>query len=164
MIKKKDWKWPFALILLIMLLGGYYDQLGVEMRTMVLPLAIFIAAGIVIGRLKQLEYEIRSARVNARDVIVQNFSIIDSRGDERVNISAASDVSLITIFDENHIPRVTLDLLHSEPTLKMTGNKGSISIAFDEEGLPDLALKDDTDTIIWSARQQRRSSQNETKG
>ena len=163
MMKKKDWKMPFALILLIMLLGGYYDQLGVEMRTMVLPLGIFIAAGIVIARLKQFEYEMRSARVNARDVIVQNFSIIDSSGDERVYISAASNTPLITIFDKHNIPRVTLDLLDNEPTMKLTGDKGSISIEFDEKGLPNLALKDDTDTIIWSARQQRKSSQNETK-
>ena len=46
MFQKKDWKMTFALILLIVLLGGYYDKLGVEARTMVLPLAIFIAAGI----------------------------------------------------------------------------------------------------------------------
>ncbi len=51
MFKKKDWKAPFALILLIVLLGGYYEKLGVEARTTVLPLIIFIAAGIVIARL-----------------------------------------------------------------------------------------------------------------
>ena len=57
MFKKKDWKAPFALILLFVLLGGYYEKLGVEARTMALPLAIFIAAGIIIARLKKLEYE-----------------------------------------------------------------------------------------------------------
>jgi len=32
------------------------------------------------------------------------------------------------------------------------GNKGSVSIAFDEEGRPNLTLKDDMDKNIWSAR------------
>ena len=62
MIQKKDWKKTFALILSIVLLGGYYEQLGVEMNTMVLPLAIFIASGFVIARLKKLEYEMRSSK------------------------------------------------------------------------------------------------------
>jgi len=113
MIQKKGWKAPFALILLIVLLGGYYEKLGVEARTMVLPLIIFIAAGIVIARLKKLEYEIS---------------------------------------DEKDISRVTLDLLNTEPILKLAGNKGSVSIEFDEEGLPNLMLKDNMDKNIWSAR------------
>ena len=58
MTPKRDWKKPFAIILFIMLLGGYYDRLGVEARTMVLPLAIFIAAGMVISHLKKLDFEI----------------------------------------------------------------------------------------------------------
>ena len=79
MIQKKDWKKPFALILLIVVLGGYYEQLGVEARTMVLPLAIFIAAGIVISRLKKLEYEMTSSRVTAQKAVVQTFSVIDAK-------------------------------------------------------------------------------------
>ena len=63
----KDWKMPFVLILLMVLLGGYYQKLGVEARTMVLPLAIFIAAGIIIARLKKLEYETITAKVNAKE-------------------------------------------------------------------------------------------------
>jgi hypothetical protein len=152
MFKKKDWKAPFALILLIVLLGGYYEKLGVEARTTVLPLVIFIAAGIIIARLKKLEYETITAKVNAKEVIVQNFSVIDSNGKKRVSISTTADTALMSFFDEKDIPRVTLDLLNTEPILKLAGNKGSVSIEFDEEGLPNLMLKDNMDKNIWSAR------------
>jgi hypothetical protein len=151
MIQKKDWKKPFALILLIVVLGGYYEKLGVEARTMVLPLVIFIAAGIIIARLKKLEYETSTAKVNAKEVIVQNFSVIDSHGKKRVSISAAPDSALMSFFDEQDIPRATFDVLNTGPILKLVGNKGSVSIAFDEEGRPNLTLKDDMDKIIWSA-------------
>jgi hypothetical protein len=152
MFKKKGWKAPFALILLIVLLGGYYEKLGVEARTTVLPLVIFIAAGIIIARLKKLEYETITAKVNAKEVIVQNFSVIDSNGKKRVSISTTADTALMSFFDEKDIPRVTLDLLNTEPILKLAGNKGSVSIEFDEEGLPNLMLKDNMDKNIWSAR------------
>ena len=152
MFQKKDWKIPFVLILLIILLGGYYEKLGVESRTMVLPMAIFIAAGIVISRIKQLQYEIRSARMNAKEIIVQNFSVISSTGKKRVSISTTADTALMNVFDENGTPRVTLDLGHQEPMLKLAGKKGSIGITFDEKGLPNLTIKDDMDKDIWSAR------------
>ena len=146
MIIKKDWKMAFALILLIVLLGGYYEKLGVEARTMVLPMAIIIA------RLKKLEYETIAAKVNAKEVIVQNFSVIDSHGKQRVAISTTADTALMSFFDEKDIPRATFDVLNTGPILKLMGNKGSVSIAFDEDGRPNLTLKDDMDNIIWSAR------------
>jgi hypothetical protein len=149
---KKDWKMTFALILLIVLLGGYYEKLGVEGRTMVLPLAIFIAAGIIIARLKNLEYETRSAKVNAKDVIVQNFSVIDRHGKQRVVISTTADTALMRFFDEQDIPCATFDILNTGPILKLVGNNGSVSITFDEEGRPKLTLKDDMDENIWSAK------------
>ena len=149
---KKDWKMTFALILLIVLLGGYYEKLGVEGRTMVLPLAIFIAAGIIIARLKNLEYETRSAKVNAKDVIVQNFSVIDRHGKQRVAISTTADTALMRFFDEQDIPCATFDILNTGPILKLVGNNGSVSITFDEEGRPKLTLKDDMDENIWSAK------------
>ena len=152
MFKKKDWKAPLALFLLIVLLGGYYEKLGVEARTMVLPLIIFIAAGIIIARLKKLEYETRTAKVNAKEVIVQNFSVIDSHGKQRVAISTTADTALMSFFDEKDVPRATLDLLNTGPILKLVGNKGSVSIEFDEEGRPNLTLKDDRDKNIWSAK------------
>ena len=151
MFQKKDWKISFVVILLIVLLGGYYEKLGVEARTMVLPLVIFIAAGIIIARLKKLEYETSTAKVNAKEAIVQNFSVIDSHGKQRVAISTTADTVLMRLFDEKDMPCATLDVLNTGPILKLVGGKGSVSIAFDEEGRPNLTLKDDMDQIIWSA-------------
>jgi hypothetical protein len=151
MFQKKDWKISFVVILLIVLLGGYYEKLGVEARTMALPLAIFIAAGIIIARLKKLEYETITAKVNAKEAIVQNFRVIDNHGKQRVAISTTADTALMRFFDEQDIPCATLDVLNTGPILKLVGNKGSVSIAFDEEGRPNLTLKDDMDKIIWSA-------------
>jgi hypothetical protein len=151
MFQKKDWKISFVVILLIVLLGGYYEKLGVEARTMALPLAIFIAAGMIIARLKKLEYETTTAKVNAKEAIVQNFSVIDSHGKQRVAISTTADTALMRFFDEQDIPCATLDVLNTGPILKLVGSKGSVSIAFDEEGRPNLTLKDDMDKIIWSA-------------
>jgi len=151
MFQKKDWKISFVVILLIVLLGGYYEKLGVEARTMALPLAIFIAAGIIIARLKKLEYETITTMVNAKKVIVQNFSVIDNHGKQRVAISTTADTALMRFFDEQDIPCATLDVLNTGPILKLVGSKGSVSVAFDEEGRPNLTLKDDMDKIIWSA-------------
>jgi hypothetical protein len=152
MFQKKDWKMTFALILLFVLLGGYYEKLGVDARTMALPLAIFIAAGIIIARLKKLEYETITTKVNAKEVIVQNFSVIDRQGKQRVSISTTADTALMRFFDEQNIPCATFDIMNTGPILKLVGNKGSVSIAFDEEGEPNLTLKDNMDNIIWSAR------------
>lgn len=151
MFQKKDWKISFVVILLIVLLGGYYEKLGVEARTMVLPLVIFIAAGIIIARLKKLEYETSTAKVNAKEAIVQNFSVIDGHGKQRVAISTPADTVLMRLFDEKDMPCATLDVINTGPILKLVGGKGSVSIAFDEEGRPNLTLKDDMDQIIWSA-------------
>jgi len=152
MFQKKDWKMTFALILLIVLMGGYYEKLGVEARTMVLPLAIFIAAGIVIARLKKLEYEIITTMVNAKEVTVQNFSVIDSYGKQRVAITTTAGAALMRFFDEQDVPCATFDVLNTGPTLKLTGNNGSVLIAFDDEGRPNLTIEDDMDKNIWSAR------------
>jgi hypothetical protein len=151
MTQKKDWKKPFLLVLLLVLLGTYYERLSVETKAMVLPIAIFIAAAIVIARFKQLEYEIRSSKVNARDAVFQTFTIIDPNGKERVSLSAAPDAPLMTFFDEDHMPRATLELLDIEPIMKLVGNRGSAWITFDEKGLPNITFKDDTGQIIWSA-------------
>jgi hypothetical protein len=149
---KKDWKMAFALILLFVLLGGYYEKLGVEARTMALPLAIFIAAGIIIARLKNLEYETITAKINAKEVIVQHFSVIDSRGKQRVAVSTTGETALMCFFDEQDNPCATLDVLNTGPVLKLVGNKGSVSMAFDEEGFPNVIIKDNAEESIWSAR------------
>ncbi|MGA7144142.1 MAG: hypothetical protein WBY47_06520, partial [Desulfobacterales bacterium] len=125
MARNKDWKKPFILVLLLVLAGGYYQQLSVETRTMALPLAIIIGAGIVVARIKKLEYELRSARVNAKEVIVQSFSLIDNKGRQRVSISADTANALVTVFNEDQSPCVLLDVMKNNPALKLVGLKGS---------------------------------------
>ena len=151
MINKKDWKRPAAIILFVMLLGGYYEKLNVETQAMVLPMVIFIAVAVVIARFKQLEYEMRSAQVTTHKITVQTLSVLDSNGKERIAIAAAPENPALTFYDANHTPRATLDLDHTEPTLKLEGGKGSILIAFDKDGLPNVTLQGDTDEVIWSA-------------
>jgi hypothetical protein len=150
-MNKKDWKRPAVIILFVMLLGGYYEKLNVETQAMVLPMVIFIAAAVVIARFKQLEYEVRSAQVTTHKITVQTLSVLDSNGKERIAIAAAPENPTLTFYDANHTPRATLDLAHTEPTLKLEGVKGSILIAFDKEGLPNVTLQGDTDEVIWSA-------------
>ena len=150
-MNKRDWKRPAAIILFVMLLGGYYEKLNVETQAMVLPMVIFIAAAVVIARFKQLEYEVRSAQVTTHKITVQTLSVLDSNGIERIAIAAAPENPALTFYDANHTPRATLDLTHTEPTLKLEGGKGSILIAFDKDGLPNVTLQGDTDEVLWSA-------------
>ena len=150
-MNKRDWKRPAAVILFVMLLGGYYERLNVEAQAMVLPMVIFIAAAIVIARFKQLEHEMRSAQVTTHKITVQTLSVLDSNGNERIAIAAAPENPALTFYDANHTPRATLDLAHTEPTLKLEGSKGSILIAFDKDGLPNVTLQGDTDEVLWSA-------------
>ncbi len=150
-MNKRDWKRPAAIILFVMLLGGYYERLNVEAQAMVLPMVIFIAVAVVIARFKQLEYEMRSAQVTTHKITVQTLSVLDDNGKERITIAASPENPVLTFYDENHTPRATLDLAHTEPKLKLEGGKGSILITFDKEGLPNVTLKDDTEEIIWSA-------------
>ena len=151
MIRKKDWKKPFILVLLLVLAGGYYEQLSVETKTMMLPLVIIIGVGVVVARIKQMEYEIRSAKVNAKEVIVQSFSLIDNTGRKRVSISSDTANALLTVFNADQNPCVLLDVLNNNPALKLIGPKGSALIDFDEQGRPNLVLIDDRDEKIWSA-------------
>ena len=142
----------FALILLIVLLGGYYEKLGVEARTMVLPLAIFIAAGIIISRFKKLEYETTTAKVNAKELIVQDVRVIDRHGRQRVAISTTTNTALMSFFDEENLPCATFDVSTIGSTLTLVGQKGRVLIAFDEDGSPNIILNDDRNEKIWSAR------------
>jgi hypothetical protein len=68
MTLRKDWPKLIAFVIFFMLIGGYYDRMDVEMRTFTLPLLIFAAAALIYGRLRQLQYEIRSSRVAAWEV------------------------------------------------------------------------------------------------
>ena len=151
MAREKDWKKPFILVLLLVLAGGYYEQLGVETRTMLLPLAIIISAGIVVARLRKLEYEIRSAKVSAKEAIVQSFSLIDNNGRKRVSISADTANALLTVYNEDQNPCVLLDVSKNNPVLKLVGAKGSALIDVDEQGQPNLIILNASEEKIWSA-------------
>ena len=125
--------------------------MSVETKTMMLPLVIIIGVGVVVARIKQMEYEIRSAKVNAKEVIVQSFSLIDNTGRKRVSISSDTANALLTVFNADQNPCVLLDVLNNNPALKLIGPKGSALIDFDEQGRPNLVLIDDRDEKIWSA-------------
>jgi hypothetical protein len=151
MIAKKDWPKLIALAIFFTLLGGYYERLPVETRTFIIPLLIFVAAAFVLGRLKQLQYEIRSSRVTTLEIVAQQLSLADVEGNERVSISAASDNASMIFYDGNHEARVTLELLDSKPVLQLTAEKGSAVLTFAEDGTPNFTLRDEMHEIIWSA-------------
>ncbi len=151
MIVKKDWPKLIALVIFFMLLGGYYDRLSVETRTFMIPLLIFAAAALIFGRLKQLQYEIRSSRVTTLEIVAQQLSVADADGNERISISASSDRAVMIFYDENHESRATLELLNGEPLLKLHGEKGSAVVACNAEGRPSFALRGEADELLWSA-------------
>ena len=148
---RKDWPKLIAFVIFFVLIGGYYDRMNVEMRTFTLPLLIFAAAAFVIGRLKQLQYEIRSSRVTAWEIVAQKLSLADTDGNERVSIAASADSTLMTFYDDNQVSRVTLELINTEPVLKLMGEQGSAVLAIDYQGMPSFTLRGHGDEVIWSA-------------
>jgi hypothetical protein len=148
---RKDWPKLIAFVIFFVLIGGYYDRMNVEMRTFTLPLLIFAAAAFVIGRLKQLQYEIRSSRVTAWEIVAQKLSLADTDGNERVSISTSADSTLMTFYDDNQVSRVTLELINTEPVLKLMGEQGSAVLAIDYQGMPSFTLRGHGDEVIWSA-------------
>jgi hypothetical protein len=148
---RKDWPKLIAFVIFFMLIGGYYDRMNVEMRTFTLPLLIFAAAALIYGRLKQLQYEIRSSRVAAWEVVTQKLSLADTEGNERVSIAASPENTVMTFFDDNQVSRVTLELINKEPVLRLIGENGSAVVAIDYRGMPIFTLKDHADEVIWSA-------------
>ena len=151
MTLKKDWPKLIAFIIFFMLIGGYYDRMDVEMRTFTLPLLIFLAAALIYGRLRQLQYEIRSSRVTAWEVVTRKLSLADTEGKERVSIDASPENTVLTFFDDNQISRVTLELTNKEPVLKLMGDNGSAVVAIDYHGAPSFTLRNHADEVIWSA-------------
>lgn len=148
---RKDWPKLIAFVIFFILIGGYYDRMDVEMRTFTLPLLIFAAAALVYGRLKQLQYEIRSSRVAALEVVTRKLSLADTAGNERVSIAASPENTVMTFFDDNQVSRVTLELTNKEPVLKLMGDNGSAVLAIDYHGMPSFTLRDHADEVIWSA-------------
>lgn len=148
---KKDWPKLIAFVVFFMLIGGYYDRMSVEMRTFTLPLLIFAAAALIYGRLKQLQYEIRSSRVTALEVVTGKLSLADTDGNERVSIAASPENTLMTFYDDNQVPRVTLELTNNQPVFKLMGENGSAVLAIDYRGVPSFTLLNETNEVIWSA-------------
>jgi hypothetical protein len=148
---RKDWPKLIAFVIFFVLIGGYYDRMDVEMRTFTLPLLIFAAAALIYSRLKQLQYEIRSSRVAALEVVTRKLSLADTEGNERVSIDASSENTVMTFFDDNQVSRVTLELTNKEPVLKLIGDNGSAVVAIDYRGMPSFTLRDHADEVTWSA-------------
>ena len=151
-----DWPKLIALVIFFMLLGGYYDRLTVETRTFILPLLIFIAAGLVFGRVKQLEREVRSSRVTALEIVTQHLSLADTEGKERLSMVASPDRTEMTFYDGNQVSRVVLELIDSQPALRIIGEKGSANVAIHHDGAAFFSIVNDQDEVIWSAPYERR--------
>mgnify|MGYP001813472315 FL=1 len=151
MTLRKDWPKLIAFVIFFMLIGGYYDRMDVEMRTFTLPLLIFAAAALIYGRLRQLQYEIRSSRVAAWEVVTRKLSLADTEGNERVSIAASPENTVMTFFDDNQVSRVTLELTNKEPVLRLMGDNGSAVVAIDYRGMPSFTLRGHGDEVIWSA-------------
>ena len=151
MTLSKDWPKLIAFVVFFMLIGGYYDRMSVEMRTFTLPLIIFAAAALIYGRLKQLQYEIRSSRVTALEVVTGKLSLADTDGNERVSIAASPENTLMTFYDDNQVSRVTLELTDNQPVFKLMGENGSAVLAIDYRGVPSFTLLNETNEVIWSA-------------
>jgi len=151
MTMRKDWPKLLAFVIFFMLLGGYYDRLTVETRTFILPLLIFIAAALIFGRLMQLQQEVRSSRVTALEIVAQQLSLADTEGNERLSMVASSDRTVMTFYDNNQVSRLVLELIDSEPALKIIGEKGSAKVAINYDGAANFSVLNDQDEVIWSA-------------
>jgi hypothetical protein len=125
--------------------------MDVEMRTFTLPLLVFAAAALIYGRLRQLQYEIRSSRVAAWEVVTRKLSLADTEGNERVSIAASPENTVMTFFDDDQVSRVTLELTNKEPVLRLIGDNGSAVVAIDYRGMPSFTLRGHGDEVTWSA-------------
>ena len=148
---RMDWPKMLALVIFFMLLGGYYDRLTVETRTIILPALIFIAAALIIGRMKQLQHEVRSARVAALELVTQKLTLADSEGNERLTMVASPDRTELRLYDNNQVSRLVLELLDNQPALKIIGEKGTAKVAINNDGAAFFSIHSDQDEIIWSA-------------
>ena len=149
MIQKKDWLKLLALLVFMTLTGGYYERLSPDARTMILPLAIFLVATFFLVQLRKFQHEMRVSSVVAYKIMTNALSFVDSEGNERASVS--SDNAVMTFYDENHVSRATLEMLGQEPVLKLMGEKGSVKIAFNDDGTPSLTIQGEAEDIVWSA-------------
>jgi hypothetical protein len=149
MNKQMDWLKVAAIIICMMLLGGYYDRLTADTRTMILPLAIFIAATYFFVHLKKMQLEMRASNIFAYKLVASELSLVDGNGDERISLSSNNGV--ITFYDNHHNPCVTMNFPDQRSMLKVTAEEGSAEISFDQDGAAKIVLRDKTENAIWSA-------------
>jgi hypothetical protein len=83
--------------------------------------------------------------------VAQKLSLADTEGNERVSISTSDDSTVMTFYDNNQVSRVTLELINTEPVLKLMGEQGSAVLATDYQGMPSFTLRGHGDEVIWSA-------------
>jgi len=149
MTKHMYWLKVFAVVIFMMLMGGYYDRLNVETRTMILPMAIFIASMYFIIYLMKIQNEMRVSNLIAYKLVANELSLVDNNGNERIAIT--SDKSIITFYDENHVPRATMDFPGGKSTFRLKAEGGSAELSFDQEGAASITLRDNIDDAVWSA-------------
>jgi hypothetical protein len=86
MIQKKDWVKLLALLVFMTLMGGYYERLSPDTRTMILPLAIFVVALFFLFQLRKIQFEMRTSSVVAYKIMTNALSFVDSKGNERASV------------------------------------------------------------------------------
>ena len=147
---QKDWKKITALLLFVMLLGGYYEQASIQTRTMILPMVILVAVAFVIARWKQWEYQVSSFRIVAGAVMAQSISVVDAEGRERMTLAAAGDNATLHLLDAELKTCVTVAAGRSRPEMRLTGENGRVTVDFDVEGPPRVKVEDEDGKVIWS--------------
>jgi hypothetical protein len=101
--------------------------------------------------MKQLQHEVRSSRVTALEIVAQQLSLADTEGNERLSMVASSDRTVMTFYDNTQVSRLVLELIDSEPALKLVGEKGTARLAISYDGAASFSILNDQDEIIWSA-------------
>jgi hypothetical protein len=149
MNKHMDWLKVSAIIIFMMLMGGYYDRFSLETRTMILPLVIFIAATYFFVHLRKIQMEMRASNVIAYKLVANELSLVDNNGNERISVT--SNNGAITFYDDNQVPLATINFPGDQSMLKLTAEGGSAELSFDQERAAIITLRDKTEDVIWSA-------------
>ena len=63
----------------------------------------------------------------------------------------SSDRTVMTFYDNNQVSRLVLELIGSEPVLKLVGEKGSAKVAINYDGAANFSILNDQDEVIWTA-------------
>jgi hypothetical protein len=85
------------------------------------------------------------------EIVAQQLSLADTEGNERLSMAASSDRTVMTFYDHNQATRLVLELIDSEPVLKLVGEKGSAKVAIGYDGAATFSILNDQDEVVWSA-------------